>query len=103
MNGYFVGLADIVCFALAAKYLKLPQITRNVGATSLEAFATLRRPDLSDDEKERAAQTYAKASGRLFVSVVTRTAGALAVPCGMTWLLAKLRLVELRDISNAFL
>ncbi|MEZ5863115.1 MAG: hypothetical protein R3D25_03225 [Geminicoccaceae bacterium] len=84
--------ACIVCivFLLACIALRLVPVASAIVATSGKALATMRDPTLDDDAKEQAARSAAIGLFGGFLSIVWRTAAAvaasLAVLYGGDWL-----------------
>lgn len=85
----------LVVFAVLFRYLAIVPKVRSAGAVARRSIDTIRDHEIGDHVKEAEVQAAAKHVGGLFISVTARTLIAVALPCALVYLGARLNLYPL--------
>lgn len=89
-------LAGFNLFGLARKSRQVIEITQS-------SMQVVRNSELDDYQKEKAMQGFARELFILFLGILFRTIGALAIPFGFIWLLELFRLTTVNQVIEASL
>ncbi|WP_374575707.1 hypothetical protein [Phenylobacterium sp.] len=98
---YIAAFAAIVAFAVLLQTFGVIGHARLASEAARESMNALNDPKLSDDEKERAAQTASLHLFGAFLQIALRSLAALAVPGAVLWAADRLGAISFHEAMEA--
>lgn len=97
---YLAAVAAAAVFGFFIRFLRIVPVAREVVAVSRGAVACMRDPAISDLEKERAMQRASISLMRGFLSILGRSAAAVAAAALLLLALDAIRLARLSAVTD---